>query len=366
MSPEMIRAQTSDSTLVRGDSPLDDVIAEVWKAGGTPEFTRSAMLEALDRVFSTGVRALERHDRPVLSWMANRLSGLAGRLLRDESPSPSVYFGVYMQALGDISYALTSDEAALETLHARVKQNKHVLPLLATLNRAQSQLTASQIANALSLKAPNFTSVLSAALDAGVVSCDYVGRHKYCSITRLGQSYLEEVSRPAHQFLSRKLLEEFWILAMRAPDGKAAMKVVFDAYPAIPERSVRNLLEAATNVDGFMVAVDKVRAELEIGSEWLVVFLRSESATAVFKRNLATNEIDAIVLDNTPQYVRFRNKEDDVDLREFDVPYRLLFDKDVSFRRAEREEQLELPEPASVKGIVDSVLASQAELACAI
>lgn len=355
-------AASASGELTPRTSILEETIEFVWDVGPTASFTQSTMNDRLEAIFSSVSRAIERNDRDLLTWLADRLTSLSARLLRNVDVSPAVYFAVYARALGDVTYALSSNTAALLSVNAHISRTKHILPLISALNESSSSMTAGQLAERLSLKPNNLSHVLKAASDAGVVSCIVVGRNKYCALTGLGQAYLEEFARPIGRAVSSSLIDQYWKLAMQAPTDDRAIDAAITANPAYTEKGLRQLYTAVMDIDGQGVAISELRDALTSEKKWLVVFKDASALEEITGCTLACTKalrMQCEVAGTDENFVRFAPVQADAPVGLFAVPYRLFLNGDVRLRTEGARRDLPV-HPASFERLKEASVSAHA------
>lgn len=333
---------------------VEEVIDFVWEHGNTSLFTNDEMDTRLDVVFSSVARAIERNDRDLVGWFADRLTTVSARLLRNKRVEPSVYFAVYVRALGDITHALSENNGALQSAHAQVLRHKALLPLVSALHASPTTLTARELAERLAMSPSNLSPVLKAAEDVGLVSCDLVGRSKYCSVTRLGQAYMDVVARPLRHRVSTRAIADYWMNVSQAPDSDnaqdQAVSATMDAYPALTTGTIKGLCELATKADGELYRACRLREQLSEEQSWVLVFHSRSAMKDVLGRIVSAQQMKCDVVRLTDEYVEFKPAGARRANAEFTVPYRLFMEESVLLRKSASGEELPV-EAASLREI---------------
>lgn len=340
-------ATSADRVLSQSRGAVEEALDFIWEHGDTPAFSQAEMDRRLRPIFSSVTRAIERNDRGLTEWFSDRLTALSARLLRSRQPEPSVYFAIYVRALGDITYALSADNAALESAHSEVTRRKAILPLISALHSSPNSLSASQLAQRLSMKPSNLSPVLRAAEDVGLVTCYQAGRTKQCSISRLGQAYMDVFARPLRHRVSVKLIDEYWARVMQAKDSESAraeaVQAAVDANPSFTTSAVEGLCRYATRVDREQIAVQKLRERLEDEDQWVLVFKDSDEASELLGERAVQPELHCAVVNVDRNHVEFMPEGGERDGKTVVVQYKRFLQRDVKLRKPTSRNPLPVP-----------------------
>jgi DNA-binding MarR family transcriptional regulator len=326
-------------------SKISQTITSVWEKAEDISDDDGLYEKSRETILVSFIDALNRDDRFRLRWLNEKLTALSEFLFpvrARKKITEKHYFSIYIRALSDTSFFLSHDTDKLESIDAAASGSKHLYMLMQILYEQNSPIIAKKLAERLGLQPNSLTICLSQAQQLGVVNCENAGRRKLCTLTRLGNRYVEAKQKEVGHLVAVQLIEKYY----REYDEEKLPNLNL----LYRDKDVAGLIEATKRIEQQQQKIEKIRGDLKNHSFWLLsIHGNQPEKYEVFKEILVGYEekkdqqptenwsYSCTIKSMSEPYIFFECKRHtiDSDSMEFEVPFKFLLEKKIKIKALE-------------------------------